>query len=63
MFDFYIKLDIDIIRKLEVDEALVDYPTDKEIEAYMKKQLSCNQCSFEAKNMPNLKTHLETHTK
>jgi hypothetical protein len=52
----------DLIKKLEEKDNLDDlYPSDIDIELYLKKALICNQCPFEAKTMPSLKTHLETH--
>ncbi|XP_032778832.2 aprataxin isoform X2 [Daphnia magna] len=52
----------ELISKLE-EKGNLDcyYPTDKDIELYLKKALKCNQCSFEAKTMPSLKEHLNTH--
>ncbi|XP_057371570.1 aprataxin-like isoform X2 [Daphnia carinata] len=52
----------ELISKLEENGNLVCYyPTDKDIELYLKKALKCNQCSLEAKTMPNLKQHLNAH--
>ena len=52
----------DLIKKLEEKDNLDDlYPSDIDIELYLKKALNGNQCQFEAKTMPSLKTHLETH--
>ncbi|XP_046438058.1 aprataxin-like isoform X1 [Daphnia pulex] len=52
----------DLITELEEKGNLDDYyPNDKDIELYLKKPLRCNQCPFEAKTMPSLKTHLDAH--
>lgn len=47
--------------QLETVKEIRNYPSDTDIEAYLKKPIKCNQCSFEACNMPNLKEHLQKH--
>ncbi|KAG7295994.1 hypothetical protein JYU34_021088 [Plutella xylostella] len=57
--DFFIPVD-DIIKELKENGMLK--PISKELhKSLMGTPLKCNQCSFEPKNMPNLKEHLLTH--
>ena len=51
----------DIIEELEKYQQIKHYPSNNEIEAYLKEPIKCNQCSFEAPTMPSLKSHLEKH--
>lgn len=52
---------IDIISQLKEKGEILDFPTESQIDSMLKLGLLCNQCSFEAKTMPQLKTHLESH--
>ena len=57
---FYSHSIADIIKDLE-DNGVVSLPSDEQIKEYMESQLKCNQCEYEAKTMPKLKTHLLEH--
>ncbi|XP_023934198.1 aprataxin [Bicyclus anynana] len=58
---FFIPFD-DLLKKLEQD-GCIERISNETHKALMSTPLKCNQCSFEPKNMPQLKQHLLSHVK
>ncbi|CAG0924429.1 unnamed protein product [Notodromas monacha] len=52
----------DVMKELE-STGKVKLLSSDEAKAFMDTLLQCNQCSFVAKNIPLLKSHLESHLK
>lgn len=52
----------DVLKKLKEDGCMEKISSETH-KVLMSTPLKCNQCSFEPKNMPQLKQHLLTHIK